>query len=137
MSENNKYTLVVNKKRIPVTAEVYRAYYQQKEHEAYLDKLSQKHDISFEECEEKGIQMNYLLSHSEQSIEDKLIKTEMLAELKEAMERLTEQERLLIYSLFFKGIGENKVAQSIGVTKQAVNKQKHHILEKLKKILKN
>lgn len=135
MPEENKYTLVVNKKRISVTKEVYKAYYQQKEHEAYLDKLSKKHDISFEECEEKGIQVDYSLLHIQESTEDKLIKAEMLAKLTEAMEKLSRHERRLIYSLFFKGIGENKFAQSIGVTKQAVNKQKYRILYKLKKFL--
>ncbi|KJR44813.1 hypothetical protein UF75_4807 [Desulfosporosinus sp. I2] len=48
---------------------------------------------------------------------------------------LTGQERLLIYSLFFKGKSENQFAQSIGLTKQAVNKQKYRILQKLKKFL--
>lgn len=54
MTENNKYTLVVNKKRISVTEEVYRAYYQQKERETYLDKLSQKHDISLKNAKKKA-----------------------------------------------------------------------------------
>ncbi len=53
------------------------------------------------------------------------------------MEMLTEQERLLIYSLFFKGISESQFAKNIGITKQAVNKQKYRILKKLKKILEN
>lgn len=135
MPENNKYTLVVNKKRISVTEEVYRAYYQQKERETYLDKLSQKHDISFEECEEKGIQVDYLLSHSQESIEDKLIKAEMLAKLTEAIEKLSEQERLLIYELFFRGKSERQLARQLGVYQYAVHKRKLRILEKLKKLL--
>lgn len=81
MPEDNKYTLVVNKKRITVSKEVYTAYYQQKEHEAYLDKISSKHNISLEECEEKGIQVDCLLSRSQESTEDKIIKSEMLEKL--------------------------------------------------------
>lgn len=135
MPEDNKFTLVVNKKRITVSKEVYTSYYQQKEREAYLDKLSKKHDISFEECVEKGIQVDFLLSRSEQSIEDEIIKAEMYAKLISSLEKLSGQERLLIYSLFFKGISENQFAQSIGVTKQAVNKKKYRILEKLKILL--
>lgn len=131
MTENNKYTLVVNK----ITEEVYRAYYQQKEHETYLDKLSQKHDISFEECEEKGIQVDYLLSYTQESIEDKLIKAEMLAKLTEAIEKLSKQERLLIYELFFKGKSERQLARQLGVYQYAVHKRKLRILEKLKKLL--
>ena len=135
MQEDKTYTLLVNKKRIPVTEEVYKAYYQHKERESYLDKLSERNDLSYEECEEKGIQIDYLLSQTQESTEDKLIKAEMLSRLTAAMEMLTEQERLLIYSLFFKGKSENQFAQSIGLTKQAVNKQKYRSLLKLKKFL--
>lgn len=72
--QESKYTLLVNKKRVAVGKEVYKAYYRQKEREAYLDKLAGKHNISFEECEEKGIQVDYLLSRTEESIEDGVIK---------------------------------------------------------------
>lgn len=68
MSKDNKYTLVVNKKRVSVTEEVYKAYYQQKEHEVYLDKLSSQHNISFDECEGKGLQVEYILSQTTESI---------------------------------------------------------------------
>lgn len=141
MPEENKYTLLVNKKRVIVTEEVYRAYYQQKEREAYLDKLSKKHDMSFEECEEKGIQVDYLLT-LEQSIEDrlieeedKLIKVEMLAKLTEAMEKLSGQELSMINELFFKGKSERQLARQLGVYQYAVHKRKVRILEKLKNLL--
>ncbi|WP_353852638.1 sigma factor-like helix-turn-helix DNA-binding protein [Dehalobacter restrictus] len=135
MQEEKIYTLLINKKRIPVTEEVYKAYYQNKEREIYLDKLSERNNLSYEECEEKGIQIDYLLSQTQESAEDKLIKAEMLSRLTVAIEMLTEQERLLIYSLFFKGKSENQLAKSIGITKQAVSKQKYRILQKLKKFL--
>lgn len=141
MPEENKYTLLVNKKRISVTEEVYRAYYQLKERENYLDKLSQKYNMSFDECEEKGIQVDYLLT-SEQSIEDKLIeaedkliKAEMLAKLMEAMEKLSGQELSMINELFFKGKSERQLARQLGVYQYAVHKRKVRILEKLKKLL--
>ncbi|NJD01342.1 MAG: sigma-70 family RNA polymerase sigma factor [Ruminiclostridium sp.] len=141
MPEENKYTLLVNKKRIPVTEEVYRAYYQLKEREDYLDKLSQKYNMSFEECEEKGIQVDYLLA-SEQSIEDnlieaedKLIKAEMLAKLTEVMGKLSGQELSMINELFFKGKSERQLARQLGVYQYAVHKRKVRILEKLKKLL--
>ena len=141
MPEENKYTLLVNKKRISVTKEVYRAYYQLKEREKYLDKLSKMYDMSFEECEEKGIQVDYLLA-SEQSIEDKLIeaedkliKAEMLAKLKEAMEKLSGQELSMINELFFKGKSEHQLARKLGVCQYAVHKRKVRVLEKLKKLL--
>jgi hypothetical protein len=135
MSEDNKYTLVVNKKRITVSKEVYTAYYQQKEREAYLDKLSNKHNISFEECEEKGIQVDYLLSCSEQPIEDEIIKAEMLAKLMSSLEKLSGQEQLLIYNLFFKGKSERQLSAETGIPQKTINDRKRKVLLKLKKII--
>ena len=133
--QESKYALLVNKKQIAVSKEVYKAYYQQKEREAYLDKLANKHNISFEECEEKGIQVDYLLSHTQESIEDKLIKTEMLVKLTEAVERLSRQERLLIYNLFFKGKSEHKLSAETGIPQRTINDRKRKILLKLKKLI--
>ena len=135
MQEDKIYTLLVNKKRIPVTEEVYNAYYQNKEREIYLDKLSERNNLSYEECEEKGIQIDYLLSQTQESAEDKLIQAEMLSRLTMAMEMLTGQERLLIYSLFFKGKSERELCAMLGIAKTTLHDRKTKILGKLKKIL--
>ena len=135
MQEDKTYTLLINKKRIPVTEEVYKAYYQNKERESYLDKLSERNNLSYEECEEKGIQIDYLLSQTQESAEDKLIKAEMLSRLTVAMEKLTEQERLLIYTLFFKGKSERELCAMLGIAKTTLHDRKTKILGKLKKIL--
>jgi len=133
--QESKYTLLVNKKRVAVGREVYKAYYRQKEREAYLDKLAGKHNISFEECEEKGIQVDYLLSCAEESIEDGVIKKEMLKKLALCLETLSEQERLLIYALFFQGKSERQLSAETGTPQRTINDRKRRILLKLKKLL--
>ena len=133
--QESKYTLLVNKKRVAVGREVYKAYYRQKEREAYLDKLASKHNISFEECEEKGIQVDYLLSCAEESIEDGVIKKEMLKKLALCLETLSEQERLLIYALFFQGKSERRLSAETGTPQRTINDRKRRILLKLKKLL--
>lgn len=135
MQEENKYTLLVNKKRITVTEEVYRAYYQLREREAYLDKLSKQNNLSIEECEEKGIQVDYLLSYTQGSVEEKLIKAEMLEKLTLCLDALSEQERLLIYLLFFKGKSERTLCAMLGMAKTTLHDRKQKILNKLKKML--
>lgn len=135
MQEDKTYTLLVNKKRILVTEEVYKAYYRHKEREAYLDKLSQLNNLSFEECEEKGIQIDYIVSQVQESIEDKLIQAEMLSRLSSAMEKLSEQERLLIYSLFFRDQSERELCAVLGIAKTTLHDRKTKILGKLKKFL--
>ena len=135
--QDSKYTLVVNKKRIRVSKEIYTAYYQQKEREAYLNKLSNRYSLSFEECEEKGIQVDYILSRTEESLEDAVIKQEMFTRLMAAIEKLSEQERLLIYALFFKGISERQLAEQLNRSQPVIHKRKNQVLEKLKNFLEN
>lgn len=131
----SKYTLLVDKKRVAVGREAYKAYYRQKEREVYLDKLANKHNISFEECEEKGIQVDYLISHTEESIEDGVIKKEMLKKLALCLETLSERERLLIYALFFQGKSERQLSAETGTPQRTINDRKRKILLKLKKLL--
>jgi len=133
--QDSKYKLVVNKEWVSVKEEVYKAYYQHKEREAYLNKLSDRHNISFEECEEKGIQVEYILSHTQESLEDTIVKQDMLVRLNSAMEKLSEQERLLIYALFFKGISERQLSAETGIPQRTINDRKHNILLKLKKVI--
>lgn len=133
--QENKYTLLVNNKRIIVGKEVYTAYYQQKEREIYLDKLSKKHNISFEEFEAKGIQVDYIVSRTEESMEDIIIKREMLEKMMSCIEMLLEQERLLIYNLFFKGKSERQLSAEAGIPLMTINDRKRRILKKLKKLL--
>ncbi|WP_094551581.1 sigma factor-like helix-turn-helix DNA-binding protein [Petroclostridium xylanilyticum] len=133
--KENKYTLVAKKKRIVVTEEVYKAYYQLKERERYLDKLAAIHDISLEACEEKGIQVDYLVPRAEESIEDIIIKREMLKKLMLAMKMISEEERLLIHELFFNRKTETALARELGISQSNINRRKTRILSKLKKIL--
>lgn len=133
--QESKYTLLVNKKRIAVGKEVYKAYYQQKEREAYLDKLANKHNISFEECAEKGIQVDYMLSRTGESMEDAIIKREMLEKMMLCIEMLSEQDRLLIYNLFFKGKSERQLSAETGIPQRTINDRKRKILLELKKLI--
>lgn len=135
MSEDKRYTLVVRGMRIPVTEEVYREYYRHKEREAYMDKLSARHNLSFEECEEKGIPIDYILSQIQESTEDKLIREEMTARLSAAIKSLTEQERLLVHELFFLGKSERVFCAEMGIAKTTLHDRKQKILGKLKNII--
>ena len=135
MSKDNKYTLVVNKKRVSVTEEVYKAYYQQKEHEVYLDKLSSQHNISFDECEEKGLQVEYILSQTTESIEDCIIKQELIVKMMLCLKMLSKEDQLLIYNLFFEEKSELQVAKELNINQSNVNRRKTKILNKIKKLI--
>ena len=133
--QNRRYALVVKKKRIEVTEEVYRTYYKLTERERYMDKLAEKKHISLENCRQKGLQIDYLLSHSGESIEDAVVKREMLDKLSLCLRMLSEQERRLIYALFFQRKSERQLAAETEVPQRTINDRKRRILLKLKELM--
>ncbi len=130
------YVLIVKKKRIVVSKEVYRAYYKHKEREKYLDGLAKAKNISLEACIQKGIQVEYVIACSQESIEDKLIKAEMIEKMLECLNFLDKNERMLINELFFNGKSERQLSLETGIPQRTINDRKRKILLKLKKFLK-
>lgn len=130
-----KYTLVVQKKRIAVSEEVYMAYYHCRDREKYLDELAETNNISFEACHEKGIQVEYLLVSAAESIEDRIIMKEMIAKMFRCLTLLDENERRLINELFFKGKSERQLSAETGIPQKTINDRKRKVLLKLKKII--
>lgn len=70
------------------------------------------------------------------NVPEKLVLQSMLLNsLRHAITGLDPAEQKLIEALFFKGDSEQKYAVKVGVTQQAISKQKRRIIEKLKKQL--
>ncbi len=130
-----KYTLVVQKKRIAVSKEVYMAYYHCRDREKYLDELAVTNNISFEACHEKGIQVEYLIVSAQESIEDSIILKEMIAKMLRCLTLLEESDQMLINELFFKCKSERQLSAEKGIPQKTINDRKRKALQKLKKII--
>jgi hypothetical protein len=102
-NHDTEYTLLVGKKRIPVTQEVYKAYYRCRDREKYLDKLAEENNISLEGCAEKGISVEYIIATTEDSMEDAIILNEMIARMLRCVKMLDGPDRKLIVELYHKG----------------------------------
>jgi RNA polymerase sigma factor (sigma-70 family) len=63
---------------------------------------------------------------------DPLLAAEAKNALEDAVATLPKPERSLITSLFYDGVTENQVADSLGISQPAVNKRKRKILDKLR-----
>lgn len=133
--QERKYVIVVKKERIEVTEEIYKSYYRLVERERYLVKLAEKKNVSIEACHENGVQVEYIISCAEESIEDSIIKQEMLDKLTLCLKMLTEKERLLIYALYFDNKTETMLAEEWKINQSNINRRKARILSKLKKFL--
>lgn len=72
-----------------------------------------------------------------ESVEDQVFRKISIEQLYEALQHLTDTERSLIYALFFEEQTESQVGKILGITRQAVHKQKTRLLKKLKIFLEN
>jgi DNA-directed RNA polymerase specialized sigma24 family protein len=130
-----EYTLLVGKKRIPVTQEVYKAYYRCQDREKYLDKLAEKNNISLEGCAEKGISVEYIIATAEDSMEDAIILNEMIAKILRCVQMLDGSDRKLIVELYLRSKSERQMSRETGVPQRTINDRKRKILSKLKKLM--
>ena len=135
MSENKNYTIVVKRSRVEVNEAVYRAYHKEREAERYQKKHIHKFELSLERFQDEGINVEFLITCFQPSIEDLLIEQEQLRKLWMALDGLTVEERLLIHELFFNGKSERILAGELGVPRMTLSDRKHRILRKMRKVL--
>lgn len=72
----------------------------------------------------------------QEPVEDTVITKIMVDKLHECLERLTEDERNLIFALFFQGKTERQYAAERGISQQAISKKLRNVLLKLGNMLK-
>lgn len=135
MSENKRYTLVVRRKRIEVSREVYKAYYIAYEQERYAKNKAKKLERSLERFTEDGVNAEYQYAKSRPSLEDQFLHRQTIEKLAAALDTLSETERMLIDELFFNRKSERQLATQTGIHNMTLHSRKVKILGKLKKML--
>lgn len=133
--DKTTYELVVKKQRIEVSKEVYRAYYECRDREVYLDKVHKKHNESLEALQESGFSIEYNSSLiSKESAEDKAVRKIMVERIRK---ELSKEELKLINTVYMKGIPVRELARKLNVSHQYLLYREKTIIKKLKKIFKN
>jgi RNA polymerase sigma factor (sigma-70 family) len=107
---------------VPVDDELYKA----DNRAEYLRVRSKVKDISFDETVFTDLTANVVEDYEESQLLDCLDK---------AVKALNEKERRLIEYLYYKNLTEREVAVILGISHQAVNKQRHRIIVKLRENL--
>ena len=79
--------------------------------------------------------------HRQFSIDEPTPEAVMLHEeelwlLRTALLQLTAEEKALVDALFYQELTEREYAQQLGISQKGVNKRRHKVLAKLKKIIK-
>ena len=132
---SKEYYLYVGGQKIKVSEQIYKVYWQEREHAKYLERVDKKnhllffsslnHDGNFEDnIEDKNVDV------------EKIVATQMMIEtLKNAISKLNDEEREIIERLYFNDETLRAVAKAQNISHPALIKRRDKILEKLKKFI--
>ncbi|HGD6388744.1 TPA: sigma factor-like helix-turn-helix DNA-binding protein [Streptococcus agalactiae] len=130
-----EYYLYVKGKAVPVSEEVYKAYWKITEHEKYLQRKDWKHNvIPFSALDHDGHFVDNIID--EKIDLEKIVEVKMrIEELHRALNTLSKEERELMEAIFYKEESLRSIGKKEKVTHQAISGRRDRILEKLRKIL--
>ncbi len=131
MVDDRKYIYIKGKK-IYVSDEIYKAYKKQINHEAHLSRLDRKHQVyGFEDYK---LDLNSIVDENVDI--EKIIETKMrIEDLYKALEKLNEEEKKVIDSLYFKEMIIRDLAKEQQVSSKKIFNFRNKILKKLKEML--
>ena len=141
--------ILVDGKKVYVTKEVYIAYKKGERKNRYFEKdikrervKINKNDKKEQILPKKEISFEYLIweegrdfTDESENIEEDVIKKLMIEIVREAIKTLTEDEKQIIFGLFFENKTGKMVADRLGLSEMAISKKKREILKKLRKII--
>lgn len=132
---NKEYYLYVKGEAIPISEEVYKAYWKITEHEKYLQEKDCKYGvIPFSSLDHDGHFVDNIID--EKIDLEKIVEVKMqIEELHKALATLTKEERELMEAIFYREESLRSISRKEKVTHQAIGQRRDQILEKLRKIL--
>ena len=133
--DKREYFIYVKGKAVPVSEEVYKAYWKITEHEKYLQRKDWKYDvIPFSAMDYDG---HFVDNITDERIDiEKIVEVKMqIEELNKALATLTKKERELIETIFYKEESLRAIGKKEKVSYQAIGKRRDKVLEKLRKLL--
>ena len=132
-----EYYLYVKGKAVPVSEEVYKAYWKITEHEKYLYRKDREHCVlPFSSFDYDGHFVDNIID--EKIDLEKIVEVKMqIEELHKALNTLTKEERELMEAIFYKEESLRSTGKKEKVSYQTIGKRRDKILEKLREILKD
>lgn len=139
MTEKKEYRVQSCGTLVPVTQEVYQAYYQAKRHDKTLCEKDERNGlVSYDGMDTEDILGEEMIPDRDAiSVEDAVIRNILHEEVRRCVSLLEADDRFLVYALFYKRLTERDCARILGISQNAVNKRRHTVLAKLRKMIKN
>lgn len=148
MAEREKYYIALDGQAFEVSKELYEAYYKGQRKEKYFTHdLKEEHTRvdketgriftipSREDSYERLLETEKQFAEEAEDVMETAIRAVMLEKLNEALHTLTDDEKAIIYALFYQEISEAELAKQLGIARTTLQSRKYKILEKLKNLL--
>ena len=141
--ERANYYLYIDGQAVPVSEQVYRAYQHYERKEEYFSydlktEKFQKETATFlpskEDSYERLLEKDRQFAASGVSVEEQVVSSVWLAAL---LQRLSEDEKEILYKIYFEEKSERIVSAEMGISKTALHQRKVKLLQKLKNYLEN
>ena len=119
-----------------VSKEDYEEYYRQRNRQIYIDRRASRNgDVSYNALTTDEFNGEDILIAEQPDVCDTVVESIMTDKLRKAILKLTDEEQLLIYRLYYAGISGTDLAEIYGVSQQAISKRIAKIRVKLKNLL--
>ena len=154
MTDNKQFCVRVDGQLVPVTEEVYLAYYRSERRMRYFERDIKTESAvrdrngnitgykpAKEDSLERLTEAGEDYADDSESVEDAVVRAMMSDKLHEVLGKLPDSDRELIDALFFSnsgdGITERECAAKLGISKTALHARKEKVLAKLRRLLEN
>ena len=139
MADRRSFFIRMGRHFVPVSEEIYRAYYRARRHERYLEEKDAAHGLvhyaAFDSHRSNGEEE--LPDEDAECVADIAVRRVMAEKLHDCLGLLHDGERALIRALFFEGKTEREYSAETGIPQQTINSRRARILTKLKKLMKS
>jgi DNA-directed RNA polymerase specialized sigma subunit len=129
------YKIRIKNELISVSEEVYITYYKMARRERYLNEVSLKKDLSYNQLIVKEYPIEIKMIEPQKLIEDEVIEKMMINKITKAIKNLDDNERLIINELFFNAKSERELANLMNIPRTTLHSKKVKIINKLKKFI--
>lgn len=118
---------------ISVSEEVYITYYKMARRERYLNEVSLKKDLSYNQLIVKEYPIEIKMIEPQKLIEDEVIENIMIDKMTKAIKNLNDNEIFIINELFFNAKSERELADLMNIPRTTLHSKKIKIINKIKK----
>ena len=137
MAEAKNYYIKVPGALVEVTEEVYLTYYRMRRRSSAVQEKDTYNGVTsydaLDTTEILGI--DSIPDVNASSVEDLAMDNILRDKLRICLPQLTDPEQHLIFALFYEGKTEREYAEILGISQKAVNKRRHKVLDKLRRMM--